>query len=118
MSGYYAANPHYAPADFSEQRERQERAEAEAGTWFAYATKPQLAVFNDRMAVAAAYKGAPKWERFRDAAKREFERTTADASALFEETTRELIATGEVSEALQFRWEELAVSGAMLEAAE
>lgn len=102
----------------SEYAERAERAEAEAGTWFAYATKPQLATYNDRMAVAAAYKGAPKWDRFRLAADREFKRTTLAAAELCNLTFAELMTAGEVSEDLQDRWELLAVAGAMLEAAE
>lgn len=118
MPGYYAANPHYAPTDFSEQRERLERAEAHAGRWFNDATKAQLARFNDRMAVASAYKGAPRWDREREAAHKEFHDTTAAARELSEETVRELMLTGEVSESLSYRWDELAVTGAMLEAAE
>lgn len=102
----------------SEYAERVERAEAEAGSWFSCATKDQAATYNDRMAVAAAYKGAPKWERFREAAKREFERTTLAAAELCNLTFAELMTAGEVSEDLQDRWELLAVAGAMLEAAE
>ena len=116
--GYYSANPHYEPADFSEERERLEAAEAQAGRWFNSATTAQLARFNDRMAVAAAYKGSPRWDRERDAAHREFSETTAAASALYEETVRELVLNGEVSEELAYRWDESNVAGAMLEAAE
>lgn len=115
---YYSANPHYAPTDFSEDAERLERAEARAGQWFADATKEQTARFNERMAVAAPYKDAPKWERFRASAQREFAKDTAAARELSELTVRELMLTGEVSEALSYRWDELAVAGAMLEAAE
>lgn len=113
MTGYYSPNPHYAPDDFSEQRERMERCEIEAGRWFADATKEQLARFNERMAVAAAYKGAPRWDREKAAADREWKQTTAAASELLDLTTNELMLTGEVSEALAYRWEELAVVRAM-----
>lgn len=104
--------------DFSEDRERLERAEAHAGRWFNSATTAQLARFRDRMAVAAAYKGAPRWERERDAAHREFHETTTEARLLCEETVREMMTTGEVSEGLSYRWDLLNVAGAMLEAAE
>ena len=115
---YYAANPHYAPDDFSEEAAKRASADAQAGDWFAHYTKAQTTLYNERMAVAAAYRGAPKWERFREAALREFTRTTVAASELCAETFRELMETGEVSEALQYRWEELAVPGAMAQAAE
>ncbi|KRR21881.1 hypothetical protein [Bradyrhizobium retamae] len=115
---YYAANPYYAPDDFSEQRAKQACADHEAGTWFAYATKPQTARYNARMEVAAAYRGVPRWAREREAALKEFAETTVAASELCAETVRELMKAGEVSEALQYRWEELAVAGAMAQAAE
>lgn len=102
----------------SEYADRVERNEARAGWYFTDATKAQLAVFNDRMAVAAAYKGAPKWDRFRLAAHREFKRTTQAAAELCDLTFAELMTAGEVSEALSYRWDELAVTGVMLQAAE
>jgi hypothetical protein len=102
----------------SEYAERTERAEGLSGWYFTDATKEQLARFNDRMAVAAAYKGAPKWDRFRLAAQREFKRTTQAAAELCNLTFAELMATGEVSEALSYRWDELAVAGVMQQAAE
>jgi hypothetical protein len=117
MSGYYAKNPHYAPDDFSEDRERLERAEAQAGWYFANATKEQTAVFNRAMADLRGL-SAPRYDRAREAAERAFKETTAAARDLCDATMRELLLTGEVSEALSYRWDELAVSGAMLEAAE
>lgn len=104
-----------SPADYTE---RLQAADTAAGRWFNSATVAQLARFRDRMAVAAAYKGAPRWERERDAAHREFHETTTEARALCEETVRELMQAGEVSEALSYRWDELNVASAMLEAAE
>ncbi|MBR1206588.1 MULTISPECIES: hypothetical protein [unclassified Bradyrhizobium] len=115
---YYSPNPHYAPDDLSEDCERLERAEAEAGWYFNSATKPQQARFSDRMSAAFAYRGSPRWEREREAAQKEFTETTVAASALCAETVRELMETGEVSEALSYRWDELAVTGAMAQAAE
>lgn len=106
--GYYSANPHYLPEDFSGDIARLARAEAEAGSWFDYATKPQAARYNERMAVAVAYRGAPKWDRIRDAAKKEFAETTAEAAALCDETVQHYIAHGEILEALADRWEALA----------
>ncbi|UGA46637.1 hypothetical protein HU230_0011585 [Bradyrhizobium quebecense] len=115
---YYSPNPHFAPDDFSADREKLERVEAEAGWYFNSATKQQQARFTDRMSAAFAYRGSPRWEREREAAQKEFTETTAGASALCAETVRELMETGEVSEALSYRWDELAVAGAMAQAAE
>jgi hypothetical protein len=105
--GYYSANPHYAADDFSEQRERQAAADAVASEWFNDLTKPQAARFNNRMAVAAAYRGAPRWDRERAAAMREFSESTADAAAIAEMVTRDMLATGEVSEATSYAFDEL-----------
>jgi hypothetical protein len=116
MSGYYQANPHYQTRDFSEARERFERCEQEAGTWFAYATKPQTAAFHLAMSDLRGLSG-PRYDRARAAALAEFERTTGAAVELCAETVRELMQTGEVSEALAYRWELLAVVNAMLEVA-
>ena len=66
-----------SPTEFAE---RSERADAEASRWFNDLAAEQIALFNARMDVARAYKGAPKWDRVRDAAKREFERTTTEAA--------------------------------------
>lgn len=106
MSGsYYSANPHYARPDYSEQRERQESAEAHASRWFNDLTKPQLAIYNERMAVAAAYKGAPKWDRFRDAAEREFKRTTTEAAQVSEMVFGDMMAFGEITEATSYAFD-------------
>lgn len=102
----------------SEYTERVERCETVAGRYFTGSTKAQLATYNDRMAVAAAYKGAPKWDRFRLAAQREFKRTTADAAELCDLTFAELMTAGEVSEALSARWDALDAAGVMQQAAE
>jgi len=93
-----------SPSDYAD---RLERAEIRAGRWFDSATRPQLARYRERMAVAAPYKGAPKWERFRDAAEREFKRTTAAAAELSDLTLVELLTAGEVSEELCERWDRL-----------
>jgi len=114
MTNFYRRDDE-SPSEFAERLERCER---NAGWYFTDATKAQLALYNERLAVAAAYKGAPKWDRFRDAADREFKATTSAAAELCELTLAELLTDGEVSEALSYRWDELAVSGAMLEAAE
>ena len=101
---------HESPPEFAE---RQERAETEASRWFNALTTEQLAIFNERMAVAAAYKGAPKWDRARDAAKREFERTTAAASHVAALVVADMMATGEISEATSYAYDEAKVSHVM-----
>lgn len=103
MSGYYAANPHYAPDDFSEAVDRLERCEEHAGRWFGDATREQLATYNRTMADLRGLQG-PRYDRARAAAKAEWERTTAPANELYHLTVAELMATGEVSEALVERW--------------
>lgn len=106
--GYYSQNPHYLPEDYSGDVALLEAAEVEAGKWFDYATKPQAARYAEQMAVASAYRGAPKWDRIRDAAKKEFAATTTEAAALCDETVQHYIAHGEVLEELADRWEALA----------
>lgn len=69
------------------------------GRWFAKVTKPQLARYNERMHVASAYRGSPRWDRIRADAQREFKQTTADAASLYQQGMDEIIACGEVSEA-------------------
>jgi hypothetical protein len=114
---YYSKNPHYAPDDFSEDRERLERCEEHAARWFAELTKPQLARYNDRMAVASAYRGAPKWDRERAAALAEFEQTTGAARRVYQLALQDLMATGEtgeISEATSYAFDEAKVAEAML----
>jgi hypothetical protein len=86
-----------SPAEFAE---RQERAQAAASAWFNDLAAAQIALFNERMAVAAAYKGAPKWDRVRDAAKREFERTTAAASHVAALVMADMMTAGESAKPL------------------
>lgn len=117
MSGYYASNPHYAPTDFSEARERFERCEERAGKLFADATKAQTAVYHRALSDLRGL-SAPRYDRARDAAKAVFDASTAAARELCEQSIKDLMLTGEISESLSYRWDELAVSGAMLEAAE
>ena len=118
MSGYYAANPHYAPTDLSEDRERRERCEREAATWFDDATGAQKASYLATLETIAPYRGAPRGERMRAAADRRWRDSTAEALALYEITLQELLRTGEVSEALAERWEALEAPAPMAEAAE
>ena len=118
MSGYYAANPHFSPDDFGGSRERLERAEFEAARWFNYLTKPQLARYNARMAAAAAYKGAPRWDREHAAAEREFKDTTQAATRVCEMVFGDMMAFGEITEATSYAFDQVLVEQAMLQAAE
>ncbi|MCA6114284.1 hypothetical protein J6524_04985 [Bradyrhizobium sp. WSM 1738] len=118
---YYAANPHYAADDFSAQRAREAAADFEASRWFNDLTKPQTDRFNQRMADIAPYKGAPRWTNEREAAMREFYETTKEAAEICEMVRRDMLATGEVSEATSCAFDELmtrqtmAVDGARAE---
>ena len=88
------------------------------GRWFSKATQPQLARYNERMAVASAYRGAPRWERERTAAQHEFHETTSEARGLYELAMAELMAIGEVSEATDFALTQFGVGQIMQQAAE
>lgn len=101
----------------SEFAERLERCEAEAGWYFANATKPQKAACDRAMADLRGL-DAPRYDRAREAAERQWKATTAAAAELCELTLAELMDRGEVSEALSYRWDQLAVSDAMMDAAE
>jgi len=102
----------------SEYADRQERANAVASEWFNDLAAPQIAIHRERMAVAAAYKGAPKWDRVRNAANQEFERTTEDASRVAAMVVADMMTAGEVSEATSYAFDEAKVSQTMQQAAE
>jgi hypothetical protein len=112
------SNPHYAAADFSEETDRRERAEAAASEWFNDLAAPQVARHRDRMTVALAYKGAPRWDRERAAADREFAETTVDASRIAQMVLGDMMAFGEVTEATSYAFDEAKVSQTMAQAAE
>lgn len=120
MSGYYASNPHYQPTDFSEARERYERCEEEAGKLFADATKAQTAAYHRALSDLRGL-SAPRYDRARDAAKATFDRSTAEARELCEQSMMDLMTLGEVSQTTWAGWDALAaleaVSVAMLEVA-
>ncbi len=97
----------------SEYAERLERAEAEASRWFNDLTKPQTARFNDRMAVAAAYKGAPRWDREKAFAEREFHETTPEARRVCELVFQDMMTLSEVSEATSYAFDEVCVAQMM-----
>jgi hypothetical protein len=70
------------------------------------------------MADAAPYKGAPRWVREREAALREFAETTKEASDVCAMVIRDMIATGEVSEATSYAFDECMTRQTMAQAAE
>lgn len=112
MSGYYAKNPHAAPTDLSEQRERLERCEQEAGKHFAAATKTQTAAYNLAMSDLRGLTGS-RYERAREAAKAAWEASTADASAAYHASLQDLMLTGEISEASWALWDQIDVAAVM-----
>jgi hypothetical protein len=101
----------------SEYAERVERMEQAAAWYFNNATKPQKGAHTQAINDLRGLFG-PKYERAREAASAAWKASTAEAAALYEETFAELMTAGEVSEALSYKWDELAVADAMLEAAE
>jgi hypothetical protein len=92
--------------------------EENAARWFSDHTKPQLAKYNQRMADAAPYRGAPRWDRERNAAQREFEASTSDARRVYEMAMHDLMTIGEISEATSYAFDEVAVGQVMQQAAE
>lgn len=91
---YYSPNPHFAPDDFSEDRERLERCEAEAGRWFDALTKPQVAQYHATIAGLRGLAG-PRYDRARAAAQTEWDRSTADAKRIYDMALADLMASGE-----------------------
>jgi hypothetical protein len=106
---YYSENPHYAADDFRDQTQRSERAEAAASEWFNDLAAQQIAIFNERMANAGEFKGVPRWDRVREAAKREFERTTVEASRIAEMVRADMIVAGEISETTSYAFDKAKV---------
>lgn len=70
--------------------------------WYTEVTKPQLARYNLRMSDAIPYRGAPKWERMRQAAQSEFHDSVADARELYETAMAQLLANEEITEATEY----------------
>lgn len=108
---YYARNhlqDNWGASDASYEAECQERAELQAGRWFADLTRQQTAEYNGTMSVASAYRGSPKWERISQQAKRTFQETTADAAKISDMVLADLLASGEVSEATTAAADDLA----------
>ncbi|ANW00665.1 hypothetical protein [Bradyrhizobium icense] len=90
--------------------------EESMGKWFARVTKPQLNEYNSRMGVAAAYRGAPRWDRERAAAQREFHEATAEARRLYETAMDELSSLGEITEATDYALTQFDVGAIVTEA--
>jgi hypothetical protein len=88
------------------------------GRWFAKATKPQLAKYNERMADAAPYRNSPKWNRMREFAQRMFNAETTEARQLYERAMADLEAFGEVSEETDAMLTQFQVAEIMQQAAE
>lgn len=92
--------------------------EEHLGRWFSEQTKPQLARYNERMAVALAYRLSPRWEREREAASKEFHDTTSEARKLYELAMSDLETVGEISEETDALLTQFSVGHIMAEAAE
>lgn len=95
---------------------RVESAEDQAGWYFAQATKPQKAAYDEAMAGLRLLSG-PRYERMRAAAKARWTRSTVEASELFFRTADEIMRDGEVSEALSAEWSALCAKQQAREAA-
>lgn len=78
--------------------------------WFTEVCRPQLNRYNQRMSDAQPYRGAPKWERMRQAAQSEFHSSVADARELYETAMAELLANEEITEATEYALAQFKVS--------
>ena len=119
MPSHYAANPHYVDWEANDRQAARAhfmRCEEEAGEWFAKLTVAQSTVFQMTMTDLRGL-SAPRYDRAREEARAEFARTTKDAADLYDAVLQELVQTGEISEALSYRFDELLVGNVMQEAA-
>ena len=95
----------------TDEHDRIEAAKALAGWYFNLVTLSQRTAFNTAMMAARGYTG-PRWDRARKAAHTNWDRDTAAARALYHVTLAEILETGEVSQALSYRWDELTARAA------
>lgn len=101
-----------------EHADRVERCTNEANVGYYKAVAGPLAVYRQAMADIAPYKGAPKWDRMKAAAERQYRETTAEAFNLFLRSFEELMRDGEEREETSLLWDALfAKQAAKLEVA-
>ena len=92
----------------TEDEERQERINEEAGKYFWPLVKAQKQRIADRLAAIAPYRGSPRWDREKVAVDREWKEATADAERVYLMAMTDLDAIGEVSEATSYAYDEVA----------
>ena len=109
MSEHFHLSRFLQTRPVSEQQQRFEACEAEAGAAFAAATVIQSSVFQMTMSDLRGLSG-PRYDRAREEARAVFARTTVEAAELCDLTVQELMQTGEISEELSYRWDQLKVS--------
>ncbi|MDQ8729433.1 hypothetical protein [Bradyrhizobium sp. LHD-71] len=97
----------------ADAQRRVRAAEQDAGWYFDQATRRQKAEFDATMHALLGVTG-PRANRARDAARTQWQRTTAEAQTLFERTVDSLLATGEVTAELDEAWTALADRDATL----
>lgn len=115
----YAKN-HWRHHESSEDHaDRVERAEQEAGRYFAGATVRQKAAYDAALSGLRGLHG-PRYERARIAAKAVWARSTADARDLYEISADEIMRDGELSEETANLWDDLEAreAAALTQAAE
>ncbi len=106
MSSHYAANHLHADWDADAKAAgaaKLEAAEQEAGHYFNRATVLQKAAYDLTMSDLRGLE-APRYDRARAAAKRLWDETTAAASDLYHRSVAEIMADGEISEAMDEAW--------------
>ncbi len=103
---YYARNhlqDDWASHAAGEAAQRLREAERTASWYFDRATRRQKAEHEAGRRALLGMTG-PKWDRARDALRRHWQETTADARALSEATVQCLLDSGEVSSELDDAW--------------
>lgn len=94
-----------------------ERCEATAMRYFKSATKEALQLRTQTVVDLQPYYDTPKYRRLYAQASEKYETAVKPAHALYLCTLAELEATGEVSEALSYEWDQLKVAQIMQEVA-
>lgn len=119
MSGYYQRNHLMDSGAVPEiDPDLLERCEATADRYFKRATADALQVFTTTMADIEPYRGSPRWDRLRAAAKRRYEEVSKPAAALQGRHVQELLTLGEITPELDAAWDQIGAPQPIAQAAE
>jgi hypothetical protein len=94
----------------TEAEEREERINEAAGKYFWPLVKRQRQRVTERLNWIVKYRGSPRWDREWSDIELEWRETTADAGRVYAMALHDLWATGEVSEATSYAYDEVAAT--------